>query len=85
MASFYGGTMWPKPDINGNAAGDKLSRGPHHNGVSKNGDVDNLLGSVKSGNGGSGDEDKDGGEWMRRAVYQVGEKIKVTCSLSFRK
>ena len=69
------GTMWPKPDskgINGDAGhkGEtvKLSRGgaPQQNGVTKNGDADKLLGSVRSGDG-----EKDSGEWMRRAIYQV--------------
>ena len=68
------GIMWPKPDSKGDAGhkGEvvKLSRGcapPQQNGVSKNGDADKLLGSVRSGN----DGEKDSGEWMRRAIYQV--------------
>ena len=76
--------MWPKPDsskgINGDGSNKgetvKLSRDggasplPQQNGVSKNGDADRLLGSVRSG-GGGGDGETDSGEWMRRAVYQV--------------
>ena len=74
------GIMWPKPDdgkggIKGDHKGEmvKLSRGgapPQQNGDSKNGDADKLLGSVRSGKG-VGDGEKDSGEWMRRAVYQV--------------
>ena len=72
---MHEGIMWPKPDskgINGDAGhkGEtvKLSRAaPQPNGVSKNGDADKLLGSVRSGN----DGEKDSGEWMRRAIYQV--------------
>ena len=79
VASLCDGIMWAKPDgggINGNAGDNeglaKLSRSLHRNGVSKDGDVDNLLGSVKSGNGSNAD--KDVGDWVRRAVYQVGKK-----------
>jgi len=79
VASLCDGIMWAKPDgvCNGgrgtnDKAGDngelaKLSRRLHRNGVSK--DKDNLLGSVKSGNGSNAD--KDVGKWVRRAVYQA--------------
>ena len=69
--------MWPKKldggsgDINGNA-GDKGELAKlSQNGASKEGDVDNLLDSIKSENGSEG-ADKDVGVWARRAVYQVG-------------
>ena len=75
---MHEGIMWPKPDskgINGDGGHKeetvKLSRAAlQQNGVSKNGDADKLLGSVRSGKG-VGDGEKDSGEWMRRAVYQV--------------
>ena len=88
MASLLDGNMWPKSGsgINGNAGdkGDiaKLSRGAHQNGASKNGDVDQLLSPVRSGNG-SDDADNDVGEWMKRAAYQVGNKIEEARSLVF--
>ena len=62
------GIMWPKPDTNGDHKGEtvKLSR----DAPQQNGDDDKLLEFVRSGKGAS-DGEKDSGEWMRRAIYQV--------------